>query len=193
MSRGSAPAGPRVPASLRERIGPQGSGDGGGPCSSPSSPSRNRPQSPAGYLFLLVMMPLFGKREIGRWTPMEFLGMLLLARTVGPSLTGGDSSLAVAAVGATTLLGITFLLDYAVHRSRRLEKLIEGKPEILIEDGHVSARVMKREMLTEQQLMVALRREHLQSAGEVERAYIEPDGKITVIPKKKTSGSRTSS
>ncbi len=139
------------------------------------------------YLFLLVMMRLFGKKEIGRWTPMEFLGMLLLARTVGPSLTGGDSSLAVAAVGATTLLGITFLLDYAVHRSRRLEKLIEGKPEILIEDGHVSARVMKREMLTEQQLKVALRREHLQSADEVERAYIEPDGKITVIPKKKSS------
>jgi uncharacterized membrane protein YcaP (DUF421 family) len=138
------------------------------------------------YLFLLVMMRLFGKKEIGRWTPMEFLGMLLLARTVGPSLTGGDSSLPVAAVAATTLLGITFFLDYAVHRSRRLEKLIEGKPEVLIEDGHVSARVMKAEMLTEQQLMGALRREHLQSPEEVERAYIEPDGKITVIPKKES-------
>lgn len=145
------------------------------------------------YLFLLVMMRLFGKKEIGRWTPMEFLGMLLLARTVGPSLTGGDSSLPVAAVGATTLLGITFLLDYLVLRSRRLEKLIEGKPETLIEDGHTRPGVMKKEMLTEQQLMVALRREHLESPAEVERAYIEPDGKITIIPKKKTSGSRTSS
>jgi uncharacterized membrane protein YcaP (DUF421 family) len=138
------------------------------------------------YLFLLVMMRLFGKKEIGRWTPMEFLGMLLLARTVGPALTGGDSSLPVAAVGATTLLGITFLLDYLVSRSRPLEKLIEGKPELLIEDGRVSARVMKGEMLTEQQLLVALRREHLESPDEVERAYIEPDGKITVIPKKKS-------
>ncbi len=138
------------------------------------------------YLFLLVMMRLFGKKEIGRWTPMEFLGMLLLARTVGPSLTGGDSSLPVAAVGATTLLGITFLLDYLLLRSRRLEKLIEGKPETLIEDGRTKPGVMKKEMMTEQQLMVALRCEHLESPAEVERAYIEPDGKITVIPRKKS-------
>ena len=138
------------------------------------------------YLFLLVMMRLFGKKEMGRWTPMEFLGMLLLARMVGPAMTGGDSSLPVAAVGATALLGITFLLDYLVLRSRRLEKLIEGKPAILIEDGQVNSRVMEKEMLTEQQLDVALRREHLESPAEVKRAYIEPDGKITVIPKKKS-------
>jgi uncharacterized membrane protein YcaP (DUF421 family) len=80
------------------------------------------------YLFLLVAMRLFGKKEIGRWTPMEFLGMLLLARTVGPALTAGDSSLPVAAVGATTLLCVTFFLDYLVYRSARLERLIEGSP-----------------------------------------------------------------
>ena len=76
------------------------------------------------YLFLLVVMRLFGRKEMGRWTPMEFLGMLLLARTVGPALTGGDSSLTVAAVAALTLLGVTFFFDYLVHRSRRLEHLI---------------------------------------------------------------------
>ena len=55
-------------------------------------------------------MRLFGKKKIGRWTPMEFLGMLLLARTVGPALTAGDNSLPAAAVGATTLLGVTYFL-----------------------------------------------------------------------------------
>jgi len=62
------------------------------------------------YVFLLVVMRLFGKKEIGRWTPMEFLGMLVLARTVGPALTAGDNSLPAAAVGATTLLGVTYFL-----------------------------------------------------------------------------------
>ncbi len=144
------------------------------------------------YLFLLVAMRLFGKKEMGRWTPMEFLGMLLLARTVGPALTGGDSSLPVAAVAALTLLGVTFLLDYLVHRSRRLEQLIEGRPELLIEDGHVSEKAMKREMLTEQQLLAALRREHLESPEEVSRAYIESDGRITIIPRRKAVSSASS-
>jgi uncharacterized membrane protein YcaP (DUF421 family) len=115
--------------------------------------------------------------------------MLLLARTVGPALTGGDSSLTVAAVAALTLLGVTFLFDYLVHRSRRLEQLIEGQPELLIEDGHVLEKAMKREMLTEQQLLAALRREHVESLEDVSRAYIESDGRITVIPKKKVASS----
>ena len=139
------------------------------------------------YVFLLVVMRLFGKKEIGRWTPMEFLGMLLLARTVGPALTAGDSSLPVAAVGATTLLGLTYFLDYVVYRSKRLERLIEGPPELLIEDGRVSEKAMESERLTEQQLLAALRREHLESPEQVARAFSEADGRITVIPKKKVS------
>jgi len=138
------------------------------------------------YVFLLVAVRLFGKKEIGRWTPMEFLGMLLLARTVGPAITAGDSSLPVAAVGATTLLGLTFVLDYLVYRSKRLERLIEGTPEMLIEDGRLSEQAMKAEKLTQQQLLAALRREHVESPEEVSRAYIESNGQITVIPRKKS-------
>jgi len=141
------------------------------------------------YLFLLVAMRLFGKKEMGRWTPMEFLGMLLLARTVGPALIGGDSSLPVAAVAALTLLGVTYFLDYLVHRSRRLEGLIEGRPELLIEDGRVSEKTMRREMLTEQQLLAALRRENVESPEEVSRAFIESDGRITIIPRRKAVSS----
>jgi uncharacterized membrane protein YcaP (DUF421 family) len=102
-------------------------------------------------------------------------------------LTGGDSSLTVAAVAALTLLGVTFVFDYLVHRSPRLEKLIEGQPELLIEDGRVVQKVMKRELLTEQQLLAALRRENIESPEEVSRAYIESDGRITVVPKKNSS------
>jgi uncharacterized membrane protein YcaP (DUF421 family) len=139
------------------------------------------------YLFLLVAMRLFGKKEIGRWTPMEFLAMLLLARTVGPALTAGDNSLTAAGVGAVTLLGVTYLFDFLAFRSKKLERLIEGSPELLIRDGRVSRKVMKKEMLTWQQLEAALRRERVDSVEEVERATIEPDGRITVIPRKKGS------
>ena len=139
------------------------------------------------YVFLLVAMRLFGKREIGRWTPMEFLGMLLLARTVGPALNAGDNSLAVAGVAAATLLSLTYLFDYLAYKSKKLRTLIEGRPEVLIRNGRISWKVMKAELLTRQELLTALRRENVASPEEVEVAYLEPDGRITVIPKKKES------
>lgn len=138
------------------------------------------------YIFLLVVMRLLGKKEIGRWTPMEFLGMLLLARTVGPALTAGDHSLPIAGIAAATLLGLTYLFDYLAYRSPRIQRLIEGRPEVLIRNGRISRRVMKSQLLTRQELDGALRREHLQSPEEVALAYLEPDGGITVIPKKKS-------
>ena len=137
------------------------------------------------YVFLLVAMRLFGKREIGRWTPMEFLGMLLLARTVGPALNAGDNSLAVAGVAAVTLLAMTYLFDYLAYRSKTLRVLIEGRPEVLIRNGRISRRVMKSELLTRQELLTALRRENIESPEDVKLAYLEPDGRITVVPKKK--------
>jgi uncharacterized membrane protein YcaP (DUF421 family) len=139
------------------------------------------------YVFLLVVMRLFGKKEIGRWMPMEFLAMLLLARAVGPAMTAGDRSLAVAGVATVTLLGLTYLFDSLAFRSERIEGWIEGRPELLIEDGRVNGKVMKSELLTRQQLEAALRREKLRSPEEVALAYIEPNGQISIIPKKKAS------
>jgi uncharacterized membrane protein YcaP (DUF421 family) len=137
------------------------------------------------FVFLLAAMRLFGKREIGRWTPMEFLGMLLLARAVGPAMNAGDNSLSVAGVAAATLLGLTYLCDYLAFRSKRLQVLIEGRPEVLIRNGRISRKAMKSEFLTRQEIDSALRRENLTSPEEVELAVIEPDGRITVVPKKK--------
>ncbi|HKF44075.1 MAG TPA: YetF domain-containing protein [Thermoanaerobaculia bacterium] len=137
------------------------------------------------YVFLLVAMRLFGKREIGRWTPMEFLGMLLLARTVGPAMNAGDPSLAVAGVAAVTLLAMTYLFDYLAYRSRKLRVLIEGRPEVLIRNGRIHWKVMNSELLTHQELLTALRRENVESPEDVKLAYLEPDGRITVIRKKK--------
>ena len=113
--------------------------------------------------------------------------MLLLASAVGPALTAGDHSLPVAGVAAVTLLGVTYLFDFLAFRSERIETLVEGKPEILIENGCVNKKAMKSELLTRQQLDAALQREKVESPEEVALAYIEPNGQISVIPKKKAS------
>ena len=114
---------------------------------------------------------------------MELLTMLILARTVGPAITSNDSSLTTAAVAACTLVGLTVVIDRIVFRSRGAERLVEGRPIPLVRDGRVIVDNLAREHLTEQQLRSALRSENIAGPEEVEAAYLEPSGKISVIPK----------
>ncbi len=135
------------------------------------------------YLFLLFLVRSMGKKEIGRLSAMELLTMLILARTVGPAITTNDSSLTTAAVAACTLVGLTVFLDRIVVRSRRAERLVEGRPIPLVRDGRVLVDNLAREHVTEQQLLSALRSENVAGPEEVEAAYLEPSGKISVVPK----------
>ena len=69
------------------------------------------------YVFLLVLVRMAGKREVGRLSPMEFLSALLLSETVSPALTGGDDSLAAAFVAALTLMLLT-IGDITILKAR---------------------------------------------------------------------------
>ncbi len=132
------------------------------------------------YVFLLVLVRVAGKKEIGRLTPMEFLGILLVAHAVGPAMNAGDTSLAAAAISAATLLGLMFFLNHLVYRVRWLESGIEGKLLFLIDHGEISREALAAEKITHQQLISAIRAENVEG---VEKAYLEPSGRITVVKK----------
>jgi len=138
------------------------------------------------YLVLFVLLRFSGKREVGELAPMEFLAMLLLAETVSPALTAQDPSLTASAVAAATLLCLTTLIGLVTFRYRWAERLVEGRPDLLIRRGKVNRRVMARERLTEEELLRALRGEGVDSPANVDRAYVEPHGSITVIKRKKS-------
>ncbi len=133
------------------------------------------------YLLVLVLVRLAGKREVGNLSPMEFLSALLLSETVSPALTGGDDSLAAGAVAAATLMLLTIAINVLSHRFRWFEVATEGSPALLVRSGRVNRRVMKQERITQQQLDAALRREGVDSVGAVRKAYVEPNGEITIL------------
>ncbi len=139
------------------------------------------------YVFLLVLVRIAGKREVGRLSPMEFLSALLLSETVSPALTGGDQSLAGALVAASTLMLLTIASNFLSYRFRWFEVLTEGAPDLLIRSGRVDRRVMEKEKITQQQLEAALRREGIDSVAAVRKAFVEPSGDITIV---KSGGER---
>lgn len=133
------------------------------------------------YIFLTILLRISGKKEFGQLEPMDLLIMLILSETVSPALTDNDTSLPVAAVAAGTLTLMTVLTSYLTFRFRKLEKLINGQPNVLIEKGKVREDVLRSERMTNQQLSTVLHKEGLKAVDQVEKAYIEPSGDVTII------------
>ena len=135
------------------------------------------------YVLLLVMVRVAGKREIGELAPLDFLAMLLLSETVSPALTKEDTSLPVALTAAATLLALTVLVSWLTYRFRALERLIDGAPRVVIDHGHVDEAVCRQERISDQELASALRKEGVAGPEDVKRATLEPNGRITVLPR----------
>ena len=139
------------------------------------------------YAFLILLLRLTGKRQVGQLAPFDLVLLLVLSNAVQNAMNGGDNSLIGGVVSATTLVGLNFLLGIATFRSKKLEALVEGRPQVLIHNGKLFADVMNRAKLTNHELHAALRQSGCASVEEVHMAVLENNGSISVV-QKKTNG-----
>src|SRR6059058_1366100 len=100
------------------------------------------------YFFLLLILRLTGKRQVGQLAPFDLVLLLVLSNAVQNSMNGGDNSITGGILLAGTLVALNGLVGYLTFRSKRLERFIEGRPEILIHGGHVDHKAMRRARMT---------------------------------------------
>jgi uncharacterized membrane protein YcaP (DUF421 family) len=136
------------------------------------------------YLGLMLMLRVAGKREVGQLSPLDLLGMLLLSETVSPVLTAQDTSLTAGLVAAAVLLAVAVGIGRASFYSRRLERWVDGTPTVIVEDGKLIEEAARRERITQQELESALHRRGVERLAQVQRAFVEPNGEITVIERR---------
>src|ERR1019366_342113 len=105
------------------------------------------------YVFLVVALRVFGKRELAQLNPFDLVVLLSLSNTVQNAIIGNDNSLTGGLIGALTLLGINYLVVRFLFRHRRLDQIFEGGPAILVEHGHVVQGALSKELLTRSELM----------------------------------------
>ena len=139
------------------------------------------------YVFLIVILRISGKRQIGQLAPFDLVLLLVLSNSVQNSMTGGDNSVLGGVIAATTLVAINYLVGIATFRSKRLELLIEGRPEVLIHNGKLFEDVMARAQLTHHEVDAALRQAGCASIEQVHCAILENNGSITVTQRGKAS------
>ena len=139
------------------------------------------------YAFLLVFLRLTGRRQIGQYDPFDLVLLLILSNAVQNSMNGGDSSLIGGLISALTLMACHLLIARLSWRHPRLARLLDGKPEILIEQGRLLQDVMRNQRLTADDVHAALRAAGCLQTHEVQRATIETNGQITVVLRNRDS------
>jgi uncharacterized membrane protein YcaP (DUF421 family) len=139
------------------------------------------------YVFLIVLLRLSGKRQVGQLAPFDLVLLLVLSNAVQNSMNGGDNSVVGGMISAATLVALNWGFGFATYRSKRLERLIEGRPQIVVHDGHVYRDVMEREKLTHHELDAALRAAGCASLADVHFAVLENNGQISVRRKERAA------
>ena len=136
------------------------------------------------YAFLVVSLRLFGKRELVQLNPFDLVVLLTLSNTVQNAIIGEDNSVLGGIVGAISLLVTNYLVVRFLYDHRKLDQLVEGRADVLIEGGKVRTKHLKTELITMAQLEAAARKQGFGSISDVEQCVLEPGGTLTFIGKK---------
>ena len=138
------------------------------------------------YAFLIVSLRLAGKRELAQLNPFDLVVLLTISNTVQNAIIGDDNSVTGGLIGAATLLLVNHVVVRTLYSHERLEELIVGNEDVVIEGGKILPDRLKRELITVGELEAAAHRQGFSSLDEVERALLEPGGGICFFARKPT-------
>lgn len=132
------------------------------------------------YIFILLLLRMSGKREIGQTSPLEFVAILLISNAVQNAMNGGDNSLAGGLLLALVLIVVSWSVAFFTYRSIWVSRLVEGTPTLLIHKGRLLKQNLSRERISVPELHSLLRKQGVHHFGDVLSAVLEPDGVLTI-------------
>jgi uncharacterized membrane protein YcaP (DUF421 family) len=136
------------------------------------------------YVFLIAGLRLSGKRELAQLNPFDLVVLLTLSNTVQNAIIGDDNSVTGGIIGATSLLAVNYLVVRFLYDHRKIDQIVEGRADILVEDGKVHEHKLKRELITKEELAAAARKQGFETLSEVRQCVLEPGGTLTFIARK---------
>src|SRR5437660_744176 len=136
------------------------------------------------YAFLVVSLRVAGKRELAQLNAFDLVVLLTLSNTVQNAIIGNDNTVSGGLIGATALLATNAIVVRFLYSHEKLDRLIEGEPDVLIENGQVRMDRLKSELLTLAELEIAAHKQGFASLKDVDRAILEPGGVICFVAHK---------
>jgi uncharacterized membrane protein YcaP (DUF421 family) len=136
------------------------------------------------YVCLIIGLRLSGKRELAQLNPFDLIVLLTLSNTVQNAIIGNDNSVTGGLIGAASLLATNYFVVRFLYDHRKLDQIVEGRSEILIENGKLHEHKLKRELITREELAAAARKQGFDSLAEVHQCILEPGGTLSFTAKK---------
>jgi len=142
------------------------------------------------YLFLVLLLRVFGKRELAQLNPFDLVVLLSLSNTVQNAMIGDDNSVSGGLVGAFSLLAINWLVVRLLYYSPRAERVITGRERVLVRGGRMDHKAMAAELITEEELLSVVRKQGFDQMGDVQMCVLEPNGSFYISGKQPSSGDK---
>ena len=138
-------------------------------------------RSSAVYLFMVIALRIFGKKELSQLNTADVILILLISNSVQNAMVGNDTTLWGGLAAATVLFAINFVLKKLMYRYKKFSELMLEKPEILIHNGTLDFKNLSKLDITSDELKEAMREHGVENFRDVKLAMLEIDGNISII------------
>jgi uncharacterized membrane protein YcaP (DUF421 family) len=135
------------------------------------------------FAFLYLLMRMVGRRELSSLEPFDIILLVVIGDLVQQGVTQSDYSVTGALLAVSTIALLTVLVSWTSFRFRRLRPILAGEPIVLIEDGRVIERNLKRQRLAREEVEAEARLEQITSLEDVRWAILETNGQISFVEK----------
>jgi len=133
------------------------------------------------YLFITIAFRLFGKKELAQLSVLDVVFVLLISNAVQNAMVGSDTSLLGGIVAACTLFTLNFIFKFLLYRFKSFSHFVEGEPLILVSEGKVKDRNLRKAEISTDELVEAIHEHGLRSIRDVNLAILEVDGNISIM------------
>ena len=135
------------------------------------------------FVFVLIVTRVMGRRELSSMQPFDLILLIVLGDLIQQGVTQSDYSFTGLLLTGGTFALLTVAVSYVVFRVRRLRRVFEAEPLVLVEDGKVIDRNLRRERMTPEEVAAEARLQQIPSLEGVRWAVLESNGKISFIPR----------
>jgi len=142
------------------------------------------------YLFLFALFRVVIKRRVGAVGMADILVLVIIADAAQNGMAGEYRSVTEGCILVGTIVAWDYLIDFLTFRFPKIERLLEPPPLVLVDRGRILWRNLRKELISEVELRAKLREHGVMDPAEVYRAYMEPDGAVSVIRKEPASSSQ---
>jgi uncharacterized membrane protein YcaP (DUF421 family) len=137
--------------------------------------------SVAVYVFMILAIRLFGKKELSQLSVTDLVFILLISNSVQNAMVGSNTTLWGGLIAASALFIVNFILKQAIYRFPSLSKFIQGEAVMLVYKGKIKIENMHRTRISYTELMEAVREHGISSIDDVDLAILEVDGNISIL------------